>query len=763
MRAKKKLCDLRYIVAWASIIIVPLAVAAAIPAQIPNPEGQTVDATKPVKVYILAGQSNMVGMGDLRGAKNLYNGIYLTSDPGAILGPLSIHKVGQFNIARLKTFRPDGTPTTEPIAKGHIEVPEKGVYEAQCGNGGNYTIILDGKEVFQVKTGGKPTTIGLPLVPGKKYTFEIIGAEKNVPRIWMEKTDLLGNGDLESVVKREGMFPWLLDEKGEWSVRQDVYFQEARVAKEGRGSLLSATSNGKSIGPELGFGHVLGTYHDEHVLLIKTAMGNRSLGFDFRPPSSGRKDPKNKWESLEYRLMVEGVRKTLGNIDKVIPGYKGQGYEIAGFAWFQGHKDSFSEDLITEYEQNLVNLIKDVRKEFKVPNLPAVVATVGFGGGKMNGKFVRILKAQMAVSDPEKYPNFKGQVASVDTRPFWRELGESPRNQDYHYHRNAETYMRIGDAMGRAMVVLKGGKAEILPQGPRPAPEPDKPAVEPSNAELAASKKAIAPIVLDGIIPSYIANSRYSKGLLEEVSQSKPMKDSQFLQRAMFGLVNCYHSVGIHDFDWKVVAPDLRDQEWNYFTFDPAEELPKDKPAPRYRDVTLPEGMENWFAPAFEPNKAGWKKGMQPFGQFDGKLKPLRECDRTGTCGCGETPKSLWEKEVLLATGTFDVPAIREGHRYRIVIGGSGHVNAGEGFALYVNGKLFTESKTGVGKRQGGQPRGGHVYADFRNEFKNGKVTISVKSFLRYSTPRGVIPPSGHLTVWIEEQKLPDVIELPSK
>ena len=91
----------------------------------------------------------------------------------------------------------------------------------------------------------------------------------------MRKMDLLGNGDLEAVAKREGKFSWLVDAAGEWSVRQDVYFQEARLAKDGRGSLLSATSNGKSIGPELGFGHVLGTFHDEQVLLIKTAQGNR--------------------------------------------------------------------------------------------------------------------------------------------------------------------------------------------------------------------------------------------------------------------------------------------------------------------------------------------------------------------------------------------------------------------------------------------------------------------------------------------------------
>lgn len=78
---------------------------------------------------------------------------------------------------------------------------------------------------------------------------------------------------------------------------------------------------------------MLGNFHDEQVLLIKTAQGNRALGFDFRPPSSGRNAPDSEWEGREYRLTIQGVRETLEKIDEIVPGYDGQGYEIAGFAW----------------------------------------------------------------------------------------------------------------------------------------------------------------------------------------------------------------------------------------------------------------------------------------------------------------------------------------------------------------------------------------------------------------------------------------------
>ena len=746
-----------FAVAAALVISGLAAVAADVPAQLPDPDGKAPDATRPVKVYILAGQSNMVGMGDLTGARNAYAGVYLTPDPAAPKGPLQIWRVGNYKIAPLAVYLPDGTPTDKAVAEGQLEVPGKGVYQLHCGSGkSSYsTMELAGKQVYRREAGGEPVKQDVTLEPGKRYAFKISGFKGAPPRFWIQKTDLLGNGDLEAVAKREGKFPWLVDDKGNWTVRSDVYFQEARIAKEGRGCPLSATSNGRSIGPELGLGHVMGAFHDEQVLLIKTSMGNRSLGFDFRPPSSGRTDPNNKWESLEYKLMVEGVRKTLDQIGKIVPGYKGQGYEIAGFAWWQGHKDGGSPQ--AEYEKHLVNLINDVRKEFEAPKMPAVVATVGFGGHRMAGKYLEILKAQMAVGDPKKHPEFAGTVASVDTRDFWREVDESPRSQDYHYNRNAETYMLVGDALGRAMVGLLGGRAEPLPLAPRPKRVVQAQAAEPSEQDKAAAQKALAPIILDGIAASYVANPRYNKSLLSEASGERPQRANQFLRGAMYGLVNCYRAAGIDDHDWHAFGPDLRDLKWDYCSFDPKEAKPKDKGS-RFRKVTYPEGMANWFAPDFDAPKAGWKKGLPPFGQLGGKLEPLGKCERGNICGCGEKPKTLWAKEVLLVRGTFEIPPLKAGHRYRLVVGGSAHVNAGEGYAIYVNGKLLSQSNAGVANRQGGQPRGGHIYADFRDEFKGGKVTLAATSFLRYNHPRTrPYPPRGHFTLWMEEQKIPPV------
>jgi hypothetical protein len=109
--------------------------------------------------------------------------------------------------------------------------------------------------------------------------------------------------------------------------------------------------------------------------------------------------------------------------------------------------------------------------------------------------------------------------------------------------------------------------------------------------------------------------------------------------------------------------------------------------------------------------------------------------------------------------GAVELPPLKSDHRYRIVVGGAAHVNSGEGYAIYLNGKLLAESKTGVAVRQGGQPRGTHIYSDFRDELKGGKVTLAVTSFLRYNHPRhGVHPPKGHFSLMIQEMKIPPLL-----
>jgi hypothetical protein len=99
---------------------------------------------------------------------------------------------------------------------------------------------------------------------------------------------------------------------------------------------------------------------------------------------------------------------------------------------------------------NLVNLIKSLRKDYDAPNAMFVVAT-GCGNPGRESFGLQIAEAQRAMNDARKHPDFVGNVKAVDTRGFWRDVAVSPRDQGFHYNRNAETYMEVGLSLGRAL------------------------------------------------------------------------------------------------------------------------------------------------------------------------------------------------------------------------------------------------------------------------------------------------------------------------
>jgi len=133
---------------------------------------------------------------------------------------------------------------------------------------------------------------------------------------------------------------------------------------------------------------------------------------------------------------------------------KGQGYEVAGFVFWQGHEDQNAAHA-SRYEQNVVHFIKTLRKDFDAPNAKFVLATIAFGGDKLASHGLTVANAQLAVSgETGKYAEFKGNVKTIDARPFWRDSSVSPSGAGYHYNHNAETYMEVGNALGRAMAKL---------------------------------------------------------------------------------------------------------------------------------------------------------------------------------------------------------------------------------------------------------------------------------------------------------------------
>ena len=291
-----------------------------------------------------------------------------------------------------------------------------------------------------------------------------------------------GDGSLETAVKEKQLYPYLIDNEGNWTVRGDV--RNVRVMGSGTGGMREFNNEWMTIsgnvGVEIGIGHAVGNATDAPVMILKSAIGNRALGWDLLPPGSegfeftdskgktwvhpGYKGSPERWEKgtepkkigwyagMQYDGDVARAKIVLSELDKYYPG--ANGYEVAGFFWWQGDRDSRSEALSSRYETNLVHLVKQLRKEFDAPNANFVCASLGQsekgatdGGGK-------ILEAVLAVDGTSgKYPEFKGNVAGVYTHPLSK--GSSSGS---HYGGNAETYMNIGEAMGKAMVKLMSSK-----------------------------------------------------------------------------------------------------------------------------------------------------------------------------------------------------------------------------------------------------------------------------------------------------------------
>jgi Carbohydrate esterase, sialic acid-specific acetylesterase len=223
---------------------------------------------------------------------------------------------------------------------------------------------------------------------------------------------------------------------------------------------FGASQNGPKIGPEYTFGITMEKSVDGPILLIKTSWGGKSLNTDFRSPSAGPyvfndiqlenfkkqqkelasiKAEKEKATGIYYRLMVDHVKHVLSDLKRVVPNYDAsQGYELAGFAWFQGWNDMVDGSTYPNrdksggydaYSHAMSHFIRDVRKDLNAPNLPFVIGVLGVNGpvseyGPEQQRYNSIHQNfRDAMAAPATMPEFRGNVAAVLTEKYWdREL-----------------------------------------------------------------------------------------------------------------------------------------------------------------------------------------------------------------------------------------------------------------------------------------------------------------------------------------------------
>lgn len=347
-------------------------------------------------------------------------------------------------------------------------------------------VVLISNAGAQGEIGNQPSDMSKPV-----KVFILLGQSNMVGMGKVSAPGGASAGSLEVAVKEKKKYPYLVDDAGNWAERKDVRYVRVMQGRGGGGMQLfnnefMTVKTCKTIGPEFGIAKIVGDEIDAPVMLLKSCIGNRSLGWDLLPPGSERylvegkvypayHEKPDSWEAgkdkgvateppaqwldksgkpidwyagKQYDDDVSFAKTVLADLNKYYPGAKS--CEVAGFFYWQGEKDTGNAAHASRYEQNLVRLIHELRKDFNAPKAKFVLATLGEAKKGIGGNEELILDAQLAVDGKSgKHPEFKGNVATVLTNPMAQ--GGSGNG---HYGGNAEVYMDVGEAMGRSMVEL---------------------------------------------------------------------------------------------------------------------------------------------------------------------------------------------------------------------------------------------------------------------------------------------------------------------
>ena len=457
------------------------------------------------------------------------------------------------------------------------------------------------------------------------------------------------------------------------------------------------------------------------------------------------KDPAESWMVKDAALLLIGR----GKADQIVP-------HVDVLIPFLKHQEAWLRNAALTA---LTPVVADERCYKKViPAIGALIQTNQRGS----------VTVGLAPAISEQFKNANAEVQKLARETLQESYtGYAGKKFTPHGHDVTRTYDWHLEGIAEALTDVPGGYDVLYEIARQRYPDEILPYKEfflaaDSSQFGSKLKKALTPIIMNELVPEFVGKNR--KRLLplaaSEVKSGWPGTDT------VDGLAALYKRAGHDDYDWHIFS-DLRNAEWSYHSFDPiaSEHIPFDQIVSLYRKVTLPKGMENWYAVDFNPAKAGWKKGKSPFGNYNGKIpdRPITKCN-DGCVGPGSNcygatkVNTLFEKEALLMHGTFKVPALKKGHRYRLRVNTGDHVGVGGGHIIYVNGKEMIESKAGGGRGSGKKPKGAFIIQEFFDDFKGGKVTIAVKTFIRYGTqyhyPPKTKTPQGKFSLHIEEQKL---------
>ncbi len=169
----------------------------------------------------------------------------------------------------------------------------------------------------------------------------------------------------------------------------DKPFDKVMILNWGKWAVLAPNVKANKpgqFGPEISFGHeIVKVFPGEDIRFVKYAAGGTALYDDWSPVIKGR----------PYTMFMRNVKEAIADLEK-----SKAKYEIAGMLWLQGESDAH-ENKGADYKKNLTDFIAHVRKEFKTPEMPFIIARVRshYGGKTGQAKIVRDAQVKIAESD----------------------------------------------------------------------------------------------------------------------------------------------------------------------------------------------------------------------------------------------------------------------------------------------------------------------------------------------------------------------------
>lgn len=388
---------------------------------------------------------------------------------------------------------------------------------------------------------------------------------------------------------------------------------------EGLGKLTSGfgarggqpTRDSGKIGPEFTFGIYMEKELQQPILIIKTAWGGRSLNTEFRPPSAGKyKLPQATQEVWDrYPQGAHGVPK------------------LEDRKKWQADKDAASGVFYRMMVEHVKKVLSDPKRVCPEYDEEAGYELAGFVWFQGFNDLV----------DGQTYPN---------------------RNYD-EYSRLLSHFIRDvrRDLAAPQMPFVIG----VLGVGGESENEAFRKAMA-APAELPEFKGNVFAVATAPFWDNDIAAAEPKKGEYDNIIDRAHTLNAD-------GTLNREWKWGNY---WKPIGKPLPEERlWRFMPLEATE--PKDiletYEARRFRDITLPDSLENWYQPDFDDSK--WTDGRAPVGKG--------VWDHSGV-KLQEFPSHWGDSEFLLMRTTFEVEDLNY-DSYRIA------VLARQGFHIYLNGE----------------------------------------------------------------------------